>query len=134
MSSLNEKRLRVLAEIQANDVSRENLREKSYNKSNIEYFKEEGLITGSLDSLQLTTQGYTLLAQHNLIEQTGSLNEIITELRGVLSSFSESSSKQNEKVIAQTKSLKRLTWAILGLVIVNAIILIVQVGLVMTGG
>ena len=78
------------------------MRDKDYSSSNIEHFKQEGLIIGDLDSLQLTPQGFALLNQKRQKENTQALRETID-------AFKESTEKQNEEMVRLSRYMVWLT-------------------------
>ncbi len=68
MSQLHEERLKLLQDIYNGEYSERKIEEGEYNKKRIKGFRDEGLITGDLDSLQLTPTGYKLIASHNSLK------------------------------------------------------------------
>ena len=127
MSRLHKKRMKLLEDVKNGDISRRNLNEKDYSKTNIEYFKEERLIRGNLDSLQLRPAGAKLLAERNIAESSTNMSENTKNLQKIMDDFKESSSVQNEKMLNQSKIMNRLTWAVFIMTLFNVGLAIFQV-------
>ncbi len=82
----------------------------------------------------LTDVGFNTLNQGRISKNTEQLREIMDKMLEsikksgeITDNFSASSKKQNKEMISHTKTMKKLTWWILGFTIINLILLAIQI-------
>lgn len=122
MTRMHEQRINLLERIEESQIkSDELIEELEDNTSKMEFSQmmEADLIQQSPESLELGSKGQSLLLEHRLHEATASVSESTDQLQEIMEEFKESSSQQNQKMLSESKTMNRLTWAVLLATIVN---------------
>lgn len=130
MTRMHEERIRLLKRIEESEVEFDELTDELGDDTSMMEFSElmeSDLIQQSPDSLELGSKGQSLLLEHRLHEATKSVSESTEELQEIMKEFKESSQQQNQKMLSQSKTMNRLTWAVLLATIVNVVLAASQV-------
>lgn len=130
MTRMHEERMNLLERIEESQIEADELIEELEDATSMMEFSqlmESDLIQQSPDSLELGSKGQSLLLEHRLHEATKSVSESTEQLQEIMEEFKESSSNQNQKMLSKSKTMNRLTWAVLIATIVNVMLATFQV-------